>query len=160
MTSLFLNAHGQTWSQDGLNARISTVMTIVKRRKTFNTLNIEFSLHSKCKDAFISVIAVKDKKLGKHKTHDFKNTKDRSNKLNFFFNGQEFIYSTEKTIRSTYENGIEFGTLPSFNLIEKIIQNQGILDVYIGDTPLIKLEKTNDPQPAVAAAKKFCLNKI
>lgn len=162
-TLLFLfifNAHGETWTHNGLNARVHKEMIIDKKYKTFNTLNIEFSLRSKCEDAFISVIAAKDKKLGKHKSHDFKNANDRNNRLNFFFDGQEFIYSTEKTSRSIYENGVEFGTLPPFNLIEKIIQNKGIIDVHIGDMLLMKLEKANGLQPAIESAKSFCLKKI
>jgi hypothetical protein len=154
------NAHGETWTHDGLSARVHKTMILDNQYKSFNTLNIEFNLHSKCKDAFISVFIVKDKKLGKHKSYDFKNAKDRNNRLNFFFDGQEFIYSAEKTSRSIYENGVEFGTLPPFNLIEKIIQNKGIIDVHIGNMSLMKLEKANGLQPAIESAKSFCLKKI
>ena len=134
-------------------------MILDNQYKSFNTLNIEFNLHSKCKDAFISVFVVKDKKLGKHKSHDFINAKNMNNKLNFFFDGQEFIYLAEKTSRSIYENGVEFGTLPSFNLIEKIIQNKGVIDVHIGNISIIKLEKSNGLEPAIESAKRFCLKK-
>jgi len=157
--SFACNAHSETWTHDGPNARVHKEMVIDNKYKTYNTLNIEFNYRSKCRDAFISIIVSKDKKLGKHKSHDFKNAGDKKNRLNFYFNKEEFIYSAEKTIRSVYENGVEFGTLPSFNLIEKITQHQGVIDVYIGDTPLIRLENADGLRVSMESAKRFCLIK-
>ncbi len=130
------------------------------QHQVFATLNIEYSTHLKCNDAFVSVITAKDKKLGVRKSHDFVKATDKRNRLNFFFNGKEFPYSSEKTIRVVYDNGVEFGTLPSFDLIKKFISSDGPIDVRIGDTTLISLQKTEGLPVAFESAKKFCLQKI
>ena len=154
-------ASSQVWNQDGLNARVHQTMDLVgSQQKIFATLNIEYNLHSKCNDAFISVFTVKDKKLGTKKSHDFVKADDRNNRLNFFFDGKEFSYSAEKTIRVIYENGAEFGTLPSFDLIEKILANKGSMDVRIGNTSLITLTATQGLSLALDSAKQVCLKRM
>jgi hypothetical protein len=134
-------------------------MSYTNRQNLNAILNIEFRIQEKCKDAFISVLLFKDKKLSTKKSHDFKKA-DRENRLNFFVNGNEFIYTSEKTIRVIYENGVEFGTIPSFNLIEELARTKGEIDVKMGGATLIKFEKTVGLVQALSSAKKFCISKI
>ena len=148
-----------SWTHDGLNARVKKVMTYKNRQNVYAILNIEFRVQEKCKDAFISVMLLKDKNLGSKKSHDFKKA-DGENRLNFFINGKEFLYTSEKTIRVIYENGVEFGTIPSFNLIEELSRNKGEIDLKMGDATLIKFEKTVGLVQALSSAKKFCISKI
>jgi hypothetical protein len=148
-----------SWTQDGLNARLNKVMTYTNRQNMNAILNIEFRVQEKCKDAFISVLLVKDKKLSAKKSHDFKKA-DGDNRLNFFINGKEFLYTSEKTIRVIYENGVEFGTIPSFNLIEELSRNKGEIDVKMGGATLVRFEKTVGLVQALSSAKKFCISKL
>jgi len=147
------------WKQDGLNARVSRVMAFKNRQDVGAILNIEFRVQEKCKDAFVSILFLKDKKLGVKKSYDFKKA-DGENRLIFFINGKEFPYTSDKTIRVIYDNGVEFGTLPSFNLIEELARNNGLIDVKMGDATLIKFKKTVGLAQALTSAKKFCTSKI
>jgi hypothetical protein len=149
------------WVQDGMNIRTESFIYYGNSNKPmYSALNIEFSIHSKCKEAFVSVISMKDKKLGKKKSHDFVSATEKNNRLNFYINNKEFIYSAEKTIRVIYDNGVEFGTLPSLNLITALTESEGPIEVKIGDAILTRIENSKGNSKFLQDAKNFCLNKI
>ena len=122
-------------------------------------LTVEYNSQSKCSDVFVSVLVIKSTKLGKFISRDFADASKEKNKLNFLLNGKVFDYSTEKTLRAIYEDGVEFGVLPPMRLVEELKTNTGDLEVRIGSAPLARFEKNQGLAEALVPAKTNCLNK-
>jgi hypothetical protein len=123
-------------------------------------LTVEYNSQSKCSDFFVFLLVIKSKQLGKVISRDFADASKEKNKLNFVINGKTFDYSTEKTLRAIYDDGVEFGVLPPLRLVEELKTNTGDLEVRIGSAPLARFEKTQGLAEALVPAKANCLNKL
>jgi hypothetical protein len=146
------------WEHDGVNARVSQFLKFENTpQKMYAMLNIEFSAHKRCADTLVSVITTKGRKLGVKKTHDFKSADNNDNKLRFYIGGKEFDYNAEKTIRVIYDNGVELGTLSPKGLTDALRDNQGQLEVKIGEETLVKFDKTVGMLQVLNKAKNTCL---
>lgn len=150
-----------TWETNEQAAQVKTIMASQSGNMVlFAMLTVDYNFKSKCADAFVSVLSVKTKKLGKLISTDFADASKEKNKLNFILNGKIFDYSTEKTLRAIYDNGVEFGVLPPMRLVEDLKNNMGNLEVRIGSSPIARFEKTHGLAEALVHAKANCLSKI
>jgi len=155
LSATFLTSHANAelvaWETNNQAAQLKSANSMI---------TVEYNSQSKCSDLFVSVLVLKNKQLGKFISRDFADASKEKNKLNFVFNGKTFDYSTEKTLRAIYEDGVEFGVLPPLRLVEEMKTNTGDLEVRIGSAPLARFEKTQGLAEALVPAKANCLNKL
>ena len=138
---------GQTWIKQG---EVAMYLHLI----------IEYSTGSKCNDAFVSVLTSKDPKMGKFISKDTKSSSGKGNVLNFIIKNQKFEYESNQTLRARYDNGVEFATMPSQNLIKTIKDNDGEIEVRLGETPLVIFSKTYGAPEAFNLAKENCIKSL
>jgi hypothetical protein len=154
-------AEPSKWESSGMTAQLRTIPDFENSGKLlYSTLIIEYSLQTKCSDAFISVLAMSSKKLGGRKSYDFKSSETENNKLNFLIDEVLFNYSPEKTMRVIYENGVEFGTIAPNSLVEKVLRSGKSIEVRIGNAKIFWTGKTTGINAALNSAKSICLSKL
>jgi hypothetical protein len=147
------------WFSDGPEAIVVQTMGVVGNPKIlYTSLVFEYSPQTNCEEGTISVISSKDKKLGKLVSKDFKDASQSSgNKMNFYIDGKELIYSADKTIRVIYDNGAQFGTKAPRNFTANLLSSHGQFEAKIGNTTLINFSKMENFIDAFDTAKKNCL---
>ena len=149
------------WRIEGAAAMITTKMGIPGNEKfLISTLVIDPRLQSECRESFISILSMKEPKLGELKNRDFSDAKKRGGKINIFINGAEYQYESAKTLRVIYENGVEFGTIVPIDLIERIKNNQGRLELRLADTPIFILSSSPESSEVISQAQRNCLTKL
>ena len=155
LSVIFLGTHANAelaaWETNKQAAQLKSANSMI---------TIEYNSQSKCSDFFVSVLVLKGKQLGKFISRDFADASKEKNKLNFIVNGKIFDYTTEKTLRAIYDDGVEFGVLPPMRLVEELKTNTGDLEVRIGSAPLARFGQALGLAEALAPAKANCLDKL
>jgi hypothetical protein len=162
MTFSFANARDVvlgSWFSDGHEAIVVQSMGISGNPNIlYTSLVFEYSPQTNCEEGSVSVISSKDKKLGKFISNDFKDAnKSSGNKMNFYIDGKELIYTADRTVRVIYDNGAQFGTKAPKNLIGTLIASRGQFEAKIGNATLISFSKMRNIEEAFESAKKYCL---
>jgi hypothetical protein len=145
------------WYSDGREAIAFQKMEI-NSNVLYTYLIFEYSPQMNCERGFVSVISTKDKKLGKIINNDFNDAnKSSGNKLNFYIDGKELIYTADRTLRVIYDNGVQFGTKAPNNFVNILTSSRGQFEARIGNQILISFKKMTDVAEAFENAKKYCL---
>lgn len=149
-------ASGYRWESN--KNRVSIAQKIGENEKFLAQVFIlDYAIGSKCV-AFASVLSIANSKnLGKKTKEGIFKSNKKGNQLRFFIDDKEVKYQQEKIIKIEYENGVEFGTLSPPTLISFLKNSAGKIDIYLGETRLIRIPSSSDFEFRNKEALDYCL---
>ena len=118
---------------------------------------LDYAINSQCV-AFVSILSIANSKvLGKKTKEDIYKSNSPGNQLRFIIDNKEVRYTQEKIIKVEYENGVEFGTLAPLPLITALQKGSGKLEVFLGETNLLRIPGSVGFSEANKRALEYCM---
>lgn len=153
----FCYASPYKWESKENNVTITQKISM-DGQSVAQVLNLEYSATGKCNIAFVSITWIPHMKaLGKRTKEDIYESSNKGNKLFFFVDDKEIKYQQEKIMKVEFENGVQFGTLSPPSLIKALEKSNGKIEVFLGQTKMIRIPSSVGFGIENKNAYKYCL---